>query len=138
MGHERVHTHSINAVIVSLLNELHSGPGFGGMLDRTQYELSSFSNGKVNSRTKKTSKGTKHKTSAKGHSFRPDLEGNQERYTVTVTQDQKDSDGEARSIGHGSEDMIITRNVEWTVTSIERDRASTTGTAVASSYCIDR
>lgn len=107
------------------------------MLDRSQYELSSYSNGKVDSRSKKPLGRRQHKAPTKGPSFRPDIEDNQTSYTITAAQDRRESNEDSISIGHGSEDMIITRNVEWTVMTVDRD-TSVAGAAVASSYCIER
>lgn len=98
------------------LNELHSGPGFGGMLDRTQYELSQFTSS--DERRKKPTGYIRKKSKADESRFRPDVDG--KSYDVNVHENRKSLDVMSKSSGHGSEDMIIKQTTAWTVKTYNR------------------
>lgn len=99
------------------LNELHSGPGFGGMVDRSHYELSELSSG--GRRGKKSTGYGRKKSKGDEATFRPDING--KSYNATVHEQRTSSDVMSKSSEHGSEDMIIKQTTAWTVKTYDQE-----------------
>lgn len=95
------------------LNELASGPGFGGIIDRSQYELSSYSGGRSESKKKRSSTYLKMSDTNKP-TFRPDIqEGN--GFGTTVSSERRESGPTTTSNDQDSEDMIIRQTTNWSI-----------------------
>lgn len=108
----------LTAVTPSLyrfLNDLSSGPGFGGLIDRSQIELSSYSGGGSGSRKKQSSvyvKMSEKTPDKKKPTFRPDI---QDGNYATISSKRRQSGVTANSNDQGSEDMIIRQTTDWSV-----------------------
>lgn len=107
------------------MNELTSGTGFGGLMDRTQYEMGSWSSRKRSEQKRNPSGYIRSKDKPERPSFRPDVDN--KSYDVAVNEGRKHS----TSSGHGSEDMIIKQTTAWAVTNVDRNVAGDKSRTVA-------